>query len=141
MRRSVAAVAIRDGKIFVAQRNPGGELGMKWEFPGGKVEEGEDDETALLREFAEEFGVAIFSLARLGEIGFLHKGAERRLCAWRIRIEPESFLELREHMDIDWVDREALKRLDLVDSDRQLLPFIEPALESVPESGTDSTDS
>ncbi|MDR2110325.1 MAG: NUDIX domain-containing protein, partial [Spirochaetaceae bacterium] len=50
-RRSVAGIAVEGGRFFIAQRIPGGDLGGKWEFPGGKVEEGETDAEALIREY------------------------------------------------------------------------------------------
>jgi 8-oxo-dGTP diphosphatase len=55
--RVVAAVIERDGKILIGQRKPGGRHALKWEFPGGKVEPGEDDRTALNRELLEELGL------------------------------------------------------------------------------------
>ncbi len=53
----VAAVMIRDGKILIGQRKRSGRHPLKWEFPGGKVEPGEDRRTALARELREELGV------------------------------------------------------------------------------------
>jgi 8-oxo-dGTP diphosphatase len=53
----VAAVIIRDGKILIGQRKRGGRHPLKWEFPGGKVEQGEDPRMALARELREELDV------------------------------------------------------------------------------------
>jgi 8-oxo-dGTP diphosphatase len=53
----VAAVIERGGKILVCQRNAGGRHSLKWEFPGGKVELGEDPALALKRELREELGI------------------------------------------------------------------------------------
>ena len=50
----VAAVIERDGRILICQRKRGGRHALKWEFPGGKVEPGEDSESALARELREE---------------------------------------------------------------------------------------
>ena len=57
----VAAVALlnRDGKVLIARGPPGRPLAGLWEFPGGKVEAGEEPETALIREILEELGVEI----------------------------------------------------------------------------------
>jgi 8-oxo-dGTP diphosphatase len=53
----VAAVMMRDGKILIGQRKRGGRHPLKWEFPGGKVEMGEDPRAALARELREELNV------------------------------------------------------------------------------------
>ncbi|MDR0663113.1 MAG: NUDIX domain-containing protein, partial [Spirochaetaceae bacterium] len=47
MKTSVAGIAVKGGKFFVGRRVSGGYMGEKWEFPGGKVEEGETCEQAL----------------------------------------------------------------------------------------------
>jgi 8-oxo-dGTP diphosphatase len=59
----VAAVIERDGNILIGQRKPRGRHGLKWEFPGGKVEPGENLRTALVRELREELGIE----AQIGE--------------------------------------------------------------------------
>ena len=61
-----AAVIRRDGRVLVDKRRADGLLGGLWEFPGGKVEEGEDFQTALVREIMEELGVHIAVRTRLG---------------------------------------------------------------------------
>jgi len=55
--RVVAALIRKGDKVLLTQRWPGRHLGLTWEFPGGKVEEGESDIEALERELKEELGV------------------------------------------------------------------------------------
>lgn len=62
----VAAVIERDGLILAARRTGPPDLAGKWEFPGGKVEPGEDDIAALIRECVEEIGVRIAVGERIG---------------------------------------------------------------------------
>jgi 8-oxo-dGTP diphosphatase len=52
-----AAVIERDAKILIGQRKRGDSHGLKWEFPGGKVERGESPALGLLRELREELGI------------------------------------------------------------------------------------
>jgi 8-oxo-dGTP diphosphatase len=59
----VAAVIERDGQILIGQRKARGRHGLKWEFPGGKVEPGEELRAALARELREELGIE----AQIGE--------------------------------------------------------------------------
>jgi 8-oxo-dGTP diphosphatase len=60
----VAGVIERDGLILICQRKRGGRHPLKWEFPGGKVEPGEDSPSALVRELREELQIE----ARIGEL-------------------------------------------------------------------------
>ncbi|MBQ1256958.1 MAG: (deoxy)nucleoside triphosphate pyrophosphohydrolase [Clostridia bacterium] len=53
----VAGILMHEGKIMAARRKPGGSESLKWEFPGGKVENGETPEKALERELYEELGI------------------------------------------------------------------------------------
>ena len=57
--RVVAAVIERDAKYLITQRRPEGVLPLLWEFPGGRVEDGETDEHALSREMRERLDVDI----------------------------------------------------------------------------------
>jgi 8-oxo-dGTP diphosphatase len=59
-----AAVIVEDGRVLLTQRKSGTHLAGAWEFPGGKVEAGEDPREALRRELAEEIGIT----ARVGEV-------------------------------------------------------------------------
>ena len=55
----VAALLLKGDEILIQQRKPGGSRGLLWEFPGGKVEPGESDAQALIRECREELDVTI----------------------------------------------------------------------------------
>jgi 8-oxo-dGTP diphosphatase len=56
-----AAIIIRDGKVFIAKRSANSNLPGKWEFPGGKTDEGETPQECLARELNEEFDIAVTS--------------------------------------------------------------------------------
>jgi 8-oxo-dGTP diphosphatase len=58
MKRVVAALIWKDGKILICQRTRHQPMPLKWEFPGGKIEEGEQPRDALRRELDEELGIA-----------------------------------------------------------------------------------
>lgn len=67
----VGAVAVRDGRVFLARRPEGGRHAGLWEFPGGKVEPGETDVEALERELEEELQVrcAVGASVAVGQDG------------------------------------------------------------------------
>jgi 8-oxo-dGTP diphosphatase len=54
-----AAVVVRDGRVLLTRRTEGQHLAGMWEFPGGKLEEGESPETAVVRECEEECGIEV----------------------------------------------------------------------------------
>ncbi|MGE5819446.1 MAG: (deoxy)nucleoside triphosphate pyrophosphohydrolase, partial [Deltaproteobacteria bacterium] len=55
----VAGLIVRDGRLLICQRSAAAKFPLKWEFPGGKVEPGEDPVEALRRELREELGIEI----------------------------------------------------------------------------------
>jgi 8-oxo-dGTP diphosphatase len=58
-----AALVDAEGRVLLQQRAPGRAMAGLWEFPGGKVEEGETPEKALVRELAEELGIEVDDLS------------------------------------------------------------------------------
>jgi 8-oxo-dGTP diphosphatase len=127
---SVAGIARNGNRLFIARRVGGGDLGGKWEFPGGKVEEGESDEAALVREFREEFDLAVTVGPPLGSADFEHRGITRRLRARLVVFEGVPALRpvlrpvLREHTEWKWAALEEIEGLDFAGSDRKLLPAL-----------------
>jgi mutator protein MutT len=131
----VAGIAIRDGRLFIARRLPGGSLGGKWEFPGGKAEEGEGPEEALIREFLEEFSLSIRVGEELGQSRFLHNGIERTLRAYRIFLDPDDPAHppvLADHGEWKWAPVAEIEGLDFAPSDLKLLPALKAYLKTNP---------
>ncbi len=117
----VAAVIERDGRILICQRKPGGRHGLKWEFPGGKVEPGEDSPSALARELLEELGI----VARIGpeihtEIVRYPTGPTIRLQFFHVTEFSGDPVNL-EFEQILWEARPNLPRYDFLEGD---LPFV-----------------
>jgi len=124
MNRSVAGIAIEGGKVFIARRKEGGDLGGKWEFPGGKVEEGEGNADALRREFLEEFAVDVTVGALLATAEFTHNEQQFSLNAYRIFFASLRF-NMTEHDQWRWAALEEIEPLDFAGSDRLLLPQLQ----------------
>jgi len=81
----VAAVVVRGGRVLLSRRPPGKHLAGLWEFPGGKVEDGETPEAALVREVREELGIEIDALR---PYAFVHHAyPEKRILMLAYRCE------------------------------------------------------
>jgi 8-oxo-dGTP diphosphatase len=128
----VVGAAIVDGdRVLVAQRS-GGPYDGCWEFPGGKVEPGESDLSALVREIGEELGVAIVPQAFVGEVlldGVVGGGApgDSTLRVWSARIASGQPVA-REHAQVRWMRADELDALDWIAADRPLLPAVRDLL-------------
>ena len=122
--RSVAGIAIDDGRVFIARRKPGGALGEKWEFPGGKAEEKESDDEALKREYLEEFCVKIEVGQLLASVEFSHKDRLFVLNAYRV-FHGSTDLKMTEHTEWRWIRPGEIEPGDFAPSDFSLLPAIE----------------
>ena len=125
----VAACALvdADGRVLVAQRPPGKSMAGLWEFPGGKMAEGETPEAALIRELREELGIDT-EASCLAPLTFashayptFHLLMPLYVCrVWRGR--PEA----REGQTLRWVRPVALRELEMPAAD---LPLIAPLIE------------
>ncbi|ULQ60085.1 (deoxy)nucleoside triphosphate pyrophosphohydrolase [Brucepastera parasyntrophica] len=124
MRESVAAIMCSSGKFLIGHRLPEGEMGGRWEFPGGKVDEGETPESAIVRELREEMGIEAVPEQYIASIDFSNKNGPVRLLAFTVRIADDSAVKLTEHSEIKWATLEEIEKMPFVDSDRKLFPFL-----------------
>lgn len=118
MRTTTAAIVVRNNTILLGRRKPGGSIGGKWEFPGGKVRYRERPEEALARELAEELGASARVGRLLGSVEFDHDTEHFQLIAYEASIS--RILNTPMHDEIRWVAMEELPSLDLAESDRRL---------------------
>jgi 8-oxo-dGTP diphosphatase len=125
-KQSVAGIIVVDGLVFIGKRLPKGQMGNRWEFPGGKVEEGETPEQALLREFQEEFMIDIEVGECIAKADFKHNDDTVNLFAYEIKIKDIDNVSwiLSEHTDVNWVSFDKISELEFVDSDLLLLTQI-----------------
>lgn len=120
-KNSVAGIAVKDGKVLIAHRLPIGAMGNRWEFPGGKVEKGEDFSETLKREFLEEFGVKIDVGNLITQNYFFHNDKKINLYAYEIKLlDSEENFVFTEHSEATWVYFDEIKKLNFVDSDLKI---------------------
>jgi 8-oxo-dGTP diphosphatase len=121
MKRVVAALIFQDGKILVCQRTRHQTMPLKWEFPGGKIEPGEQPRDALRRELEEELGID----ARIGdEVSRIRhvypNGSSVELRFFAVR-EYTDELENRIFRDIRWASPHELLSYDFLEADLELV--------------------
>ena len=131
MSRSVACIDYRDGKILIAKRIVRGDMGGRWEFHGGKIEEGEDFSTAIKREIQEEFGCDCEVFEQLAQGTFVHNGKDCSVIAFRVKLSNDGLekpFTLTEHTQTDWVEPCKINDLSFVDSDLNIFEQIKKSL-------------
>ncbi|GAA4631320.1 NUDIX domain-containing protein [Actinoallomurus vinaceus] len=117
----VGAAIIHEGRLLAAQRAEPPELSGGWEFPGGKVEPGETETDALVRECREELGIDVAIGRRIGEDCRLHNGMVMRVwTATVVRGEARAL----EHSELRWLAEAEL-------ADVPWLPADVPVVEAV----------
>ena len=119
----VVCGVIRDknGKVLACRRAADRHLGGLWEFPGGKVEEGEDPREALARELSEELGIVVKVGDRFDAVVEWTDGVVRiRLSGYLCEIE-EGKAEPLEHEEIRWCGRAELPGMDWAKADLPIL--------------------
>ncbi|WP_285653291.1 NUDIX domain-containing protein [Actinomycetospora sp. NBRC 106375] len=117
----VGAAVVRDGRVLAARRTRPAAAAGRWELPGGAVEPGEDEATALARELREELALADVGVGeRLGPEVALPGEKVLRIRVCRAEGEPTAL----EHDALRWVGPDELDGLDWLDTDREVLPAL-----------------
>jgi len=129
MKYSIAGISYQNGKVLIGKRIEKGDMGGRWEFPGGKVEEGENYIQALIREFDEEFGVPITVGKEIAVAKFNHHNDERELHAFFVNMPDKDNFTLSEHTETKRVKLSEIPLLDFVDSDMLIFEQVKNACE------------
>jgi len=118
----VAGLIEKDNKYLIAKRLTGNELVVgKWEFPGGKVEEGEEENAAIEREIKEEFGLNIKAVKNLTSVIYEYPNKTVDIRLWKATVEGDKFLmDENDHDAYKWVSFEEIDGYDLCPADREL---------------------
>lgn len=122
IRVSCLVLMDRSKAIFAARRPEGKSLGGLWEFPGGKVETGEDPETALRREIDEELNLKIGDLTPLTPVTHAYDFATIELIPYLSHCKVHPTIQLIEHEESCWIPLETADSLPWAPAD---VPIVE----------------
>ena len=119
----VAAIIKKDNRYLIVQRNKNKHLGLKWEFPGGKVHENEKFEEALNREIQEELNISINIYEKIAEEEYKDEKIDiilhYYLCA-----QKKGIIKLNEHENLAWVERKDFDKYDFAEGDGNILALL-----------------
>ena len=121
MKQVVAAVMVRDGRVLICQRTEKQAFALQWEFPGGKVEAGEELKAALVRELCEELGIEAVVEQEIATVRHQYaEGLEVELHFFLVK-EFVGEIENRIFREVRWEERTALDSESFLEADREVV--------------------
>ena len=119
--RVVAAVLEREGRYLITQRRESAVLPLQWEFPGGKVEAGENDEDALCRELSERLDADFEIGKKIGEKHHIYDGYEVILALYAAKLIPGRPRRAKRVRDFRWVASSEFGQYQFPDADQRTM--------------------
>ena len=119
----VAAIIEKDNYYLIVQRNKDKYFGLKWEFPGGKVEPSETLKEALYREIEEELNIGIYIHKKIAEEKYKDKKINIIL-HYYLCSEKNGTIKLNEHENFKWVEKKDFIKYDFVAGDGNVLSLL-----------------
>ena len=116
----VAAIIKKDAQFLIVQRNKNKHLGLKWEFPGGKVNANEEFEEALKREIKEELNISINIYEKIAEEGYKDEKIDIIL-HYYLCSQKNGTIKLNEHENLAWVEKKDFEKFDFAEGDGNIL--------------------
>jgi 8-oxo-dGTP diphosphatase len=121
MKQVVAALILKNGKVLVCQRTRHQSMPLKWEFPGGKIEDGEQPRDALRRELEEELGIDAQIGEEVARIRHDYKNGGSVELRFYVVNEYIGEMENRIFKDVRWAKRSELPKYDFLEADLELV--------------------
>lgn len=119
----VAALIWQDGKFLICQRPENKARALLWEFVGGKVEEGESKEEALIRECKEELNIVVSVGERFAEVKHEYTDITVHLTLFNCTIT-DGKPTLLEHNDLKWITPDEIENFGFCPADQVFLNLI-----------------
>ena len=127
MTEVTCAIIIREGNILVTQRSESMPHPLKWEFPGGKIKEGESVEEAIRREILEELGILVKVERLLPSVPHNYGSMPIKLIPLVCKIV-EGHVILNEHKSYRWVALDQLDEVDWLEADKGVVRVLKEKL-------------
>ena len=129
----MGAAVVRDGRVLACRRTSPREAAGRWEFPGGKVEDGESPDAAIVRELAEELRVEVTVNGWLDGVAAIGDTHQLRVALATVAdgAEPDPV----EHDATRWLGAHELGEVDWLEPDRPFLPRLAAYLETERRGG------
>ncbi|MGA9899952.1 MAG: (deoxy)nucleoside triphosphate pyrophosphohydrolase [Terriglobales bacterium] len=121
MKQVVAALIVKDDKVLVCQRTRHQTMPLKWEFPGGKIETGEQPRDALRRELDEELGIDATIGEEIERIRHTYKTGNSVELRFYVVRDYAGNIENRIFREIRWATRAELPNFDFLEADVKLV--------------------
>jgi len=121
--RVVGAMIEEGGRYLITQRPPKATLPLLWEFPGGRVEPGETDQTALARELSEEMGIVVEVGDRVIHVEHAYEAYDIDFCVYRCRLVAGAPRHVRIH-DHRWVRPDELDQYEFPPADEKSIALL-----------------
>ena len=119
----VAAIIKKNNLFLIVQRNRNKHLGLKWEFPGGKVKSNETFEEALTREIKEELNISIYIHEKIGKEKYQDHKIDIIL-HYYLCVFKNGILKLSEHENFSWIEKKDFDRYDFAEGDGNILSLL-----------------
>lgn len=117
----VAALLLQENRLLICQRSPEGEFPNQWEFPGGKIEPGEEPQAALRRELQEELGITAEIGEEVWHVEHQYPGRKPIRLLFFAVTGYSGAVENRVFQQVRWVSPLELAQYDFLEADRPLI--------------------
>jgi len=118
----VGGIIYQNKKILICQRKEVGDHPLKWEFPGGKVRDFEENQEALRRELKEELNIEIIEMSFFDEYLYEYKELSKKLKLVFYRIfQFEGEMQNLVHHQLKWIDISNLSDYDFLEGDHKII--------------------
>lgn len=123
------AIIVEKDKVLATRRSETMPHPLKWEFPGGKLKDGESPEVCIVREIREELGVEVVVKQVLSPVTHHYQEHSIKLIPFICHIL-DGIISLTEHMDYSWIAPAELGGVDWLEADVEVAEMVKEALES-----------